>query len=246
MSLKYWLYILLHALIFILGLYLSGFENVIYSSVGASLIAAGITGWVVFIYVFITSRVSERLALIESSGIINVFSFRSVAIRPEYETRLNKARDKIDIIGFGLRALREDFSNDFEQWAQKACVRILLIDPDYPEETNNTLADLRDIEEGNPPSTIRRDVYAFLKTVKPLMESNPQFQVRLYTNLPAINYFRVDNEIFWGPYLLEMQSRSTPTILVRRSGTLFPILEAHFDSIWKNSDFSKPIPLDLI
>jgi hypothetical protein len=53
--------------------------------------------------------------------------------------------------------------------------------------------------------------------------------------IPAINLFRIDDDVFWGPYLMQQQSRNTPTLLATRGGFLFDMLQKHFDALWAQS-----------
>ena len=84
---------------------------------------------------------------------------------------------------------------------------------------------------------------AFARECAPLIR-DPQlrFQVRLYKVLPSVNYFRVDDEAFWGPYLMLEPSRNTPTILIKRGGVLYDKLRNHFDAIWSDDSFSRTVP----
>ena len=240
MTPKHWLYVVLHALVVMLGMFVARSTSAIQQAIGGSLIATGISGWIIFLYVFVSSATAERLALVESAGLKEVFPFRSVNIRQKYEERLEKARAQIDIIGFGLRSLREDFERDFDAWAARARVRVLIIDPDFPS-TEHSLATMRDLEEGNARDSIRQDARAFVRSAANLRNAD-RFQVRLYRTIPAINYFRIDNEAFWGPYLLGVQSRNTPTLLIGRTGTLFTPLAAHFEAMWSDERFSRAVP----
>jgi len=118
--------VLLQAVLFLGGIPLVRSSYVVYQSIGSSLMAAGAAGWVMLVYVALTQRISNRLALLEDSGILRVFPARSVAIRPEYQERALKAKDGIDVIGFGLKALREDFRVDgFRQWASRAPIGLI-------------------------------------------------------------------------------------------------------------------------
>jgi hypothetical protein len=167
------------------------------------------------------------------------FRIDPIPIRHKYEERVHKAHEAIDVIGYGLRALREDLGAEFGAWAQRANVRILLVDPDFPN-TTSAIADLRDAEEGNPQDSIRKDVRGFIYQCAELIKHNKRFQVRLYQSIPAINYFRVDDEAFWGPFFVGMPSRNVPTFLIARSGFLFAPLLAHFENVWSN--LSRDIP----
>ena len=241
MPAKFWLYLALHVILFITGVLLTKGENSIVQAIGTSLVAAGITGWVIFLYLFVSSQSAERQALIESTGLKKAFPYRSIAMREEYEERLRKARDKIDVMGFGLRSLREDLADQFSSWAERASVRILLIDPEFPDG-QESFAEIRDKEEGNSPRSIHNDVLTFIQETSNLAGANSKFQIRLYRAIPSVNYFRIDNEAFWGPYFVGVQSRNTPTFLVSGSGTLFAPLATHFEKLWSDPELSRAVP----
>jgi hypothetical protein len=201
-------------------------------SVGSGLLATGIAGMVLFLYVRSSETLQNRLELILDAGFVNVFRHRSVRIKEHYDTRLHNAK-QVDLIGLGLSAFREDYAREFANWSHRAQVRILLIDPDFPS-SQHSLADLRDLEEGGKAGEIRSDVEVFEAEVRGNQDiDRGRFQIRRMRTIPAINLLRIDNEIFWGPYLMAERSRNTPTLLVRRGGFMFDDLERHFDATWK-------------
>ncbi len=219
-------------------------EDKLIFAIGSAMVAAGITGWVVFVYVLVSEDLSEKLRVLSAYGIESVFDARSVGIKQEYIQRLNKAREQIDVIGFGLSSLRQDFRNDFSNWKQKANVRILLLDPGYPT-AECSYADQRDIEEGNMRGEIAQDVKKFVNDIGHLIGETGEgrsFNIRLYRVLPTVNVFRIDDELFWGPYLVSEQSRNTPTFIVKRGGKLFDRFSSQFERIWVDGRFSRPIP----
>jgi hypothetical protein len=201
----------------------------LWQSVGASLVAAGITGWVVFVYVFAGQSTRARLTVIQQLGVVAGFTHRGAAIREEYRTRVNAARRQVDILGFGLSSLREDFAEEFASWKQKARIRILLLDPEFPIP-DYAYADQRDLEEQSPENTVANEVRHFVEQSKKLVDD--RFSIRLYRCLPAVNIFRVDNELFWGPYLMGTASRNSPTLVITSNGDLFQQFTKHFDEIW--------------
>lgn len=184
-------------------------------------------------------------------GLVNAFNKRSIAISDEYLCRIAKAHQSIDIMGFGLSALLDDFGDHFEEWAKHANVRIILLDPDFPNQ-NLSFAAQRDKEERSNIGQIRSDVCDFLtKTARLWQDKNINFNVRLAQALPSINMFRIDNEIFWGPYLINSKksverllSRNLPTFIVDDSGCLFDFFNSHFDAIW--NDWSVEPRVDLL
>lgn len=240
---RHWVYLLLNVVVAILGLLLIRTGNDVAGAVGASLVAAGIAGWVLYVWVLVNQEQARRLEVLARMGLVDAFPGRSTRIKEQYDQRLAGARQVIDIMGFGLRQLREDYRNDFARWAKHARVRILVIDPGVPAGARSNALQ-RDFEEDNPPGSIAQDVTEFLQQTTQLRAANPgRFQVRLYTALPSINVFRVDDELFWGPYLVGTQSRNTPTFLVGRGGVLFDRLAEHFERLWSDDQLSHA-PLD--
>lgn len=237
-----WLYLVLHVVVFGAGIFLVSSKSSWVAGVGSSLIAAGVAGWVLFLWVILNETQTRRLDLLTRLGLIDAFQGRAASIKHEYDDRLVGAKQSIDVLGFGLRQLREDFGDDFKKWSGQAQVRILLLDPVVPAATH-TYADQRDSEEGNVLGSIAGDVKAFLDLTSTLRaDPDGQFKVRLFTALPSINIFRVDDSLFWGPYLVKRQSRNTPTFLVRRGGTLFDAFQEHFDRLWSDEALSHEPP----
>ena len=176
-----------------------------------------------------TSR-SESESLGAEFGISEVHAGRGAKIFNEYDKHLANLSENLDVMGFGLSSFREDHADHLDMWSKTVRIRILLLDPDAPF-LGDSYADLRDDEEGNPQGQIRRDVRAFVGSVRALV-SRRLFAVRLYRCLPSINVFRVDETAFWGPYLIDKQSRNTPTFEVRAGGILYAEVTGHFDRIW--------------
>ena len=198
------------------GIMLS-FEGAGWAAIGTGLISAGIAGLVSFFYVLLQEGRAERQRALEASGLRAIFKGRSISIKPEYDGRLRDAHRQIDILGFGLNSLRQDFSGEFEEWSRRCQVRVLILDPKVPT-IKSSYANARDREEGETIGTIRGEVEQFLEETRDLPASNPNFKVRLYGTMPSVNIFRVDGSMFFGPYLLQQPSRNTPTLLVGGRG----------------------------
>lgn len=247
LSARHGLYLSCHAILALVGLVLMLFDwpNIklatLMVAVGASLLAMGFGGTVLFLSRWMEQTESERLDTIRDSGLRWVFPARAAAIKDEYDRRLAGAATAIDILGFGLKALREDYRDEFAVWARRAKVRILILDPDFPNE-DESIAELRDREEDSTRGTIRTDVGQFLAACDHLLNDPARrFRVRLYRCLPTINLFRIDREVFWGPYLIRDVSRNMPTLLME-NGRLTERLIEHFDHIWNSDDFSRDVP----
>lgn len=173
----------------------------------------------------------KRIESIQNSGVYDIFEHRSVTIKEEYDRRLENAKI-IDVVGWGLGSFRQDYSHKFAAWSQKSKVRLVVIDPDTPGD--RSYADIRDFEEGNAPGQTRTAVNLLLDEINKNPNINRKnFQIRMMTSIPSINIMRIDNEIFWGPYLLETQSRNTFTVTCRPNGFMYQSLILHFENIWE-------------
>jgi hypothetical protein len=214
------------------------------SAIGASLIAAGASGILVFGWILYSESEAEKQRSIDEFGLVRAFPYRSIQIKDEYASRLNSARKNIDVMGFGLNALREDFLGNFKEWSDRAKVRILLVDPAVPC-AEHTYVNLRDVEEHHRIGQTRDEIEAFIEDTRSLWtDAGTNFDLRLAKTLPSVNMFRVDNVAFWGPYLISSpgfghSSRNLPTMIVRSPGYMFDRLVDHFDEIWNSSEFSR-------
>lgn len=207
------------------------------SGIGASLIATGATGLALYVYVWLSEDFRAKLEVITQAGLGTIFDARSTRIRVEYDERV-KSGHEIDIIGFGLSQFREDHLGNFALWSQSKKIRILLLHPEYPNP-KNAYAKQRDTEEKNPEDRITSDIKMFVESVRGTPGINKDnFEVRYMTALPAINIFRIDHELFWGPYLVGEQSRNTLTILAQKGGFMYDQITEHFERIWNDPALS--------
>jgi hypothetical protein len=226
-------YYLAHAVVIAAGVALTLLHNTVTTAIGTSLIATGAAGVVIYLYVARTDRTRDAIDMITSFGLAHIYERRAAQIRSEYAIRLDKARSNIDIIGFGLKDFRRDYMNQLSALSARTKVRIVIINPRSPA------CSWRDREEKQREGTIREEVEDFLTQFTQLYSSRetPALSLRLYTCLPLVNIFRIDDEIFWGPYLVGQASGNTMTLRVQR-GILYDQLMEHFEDVWKNYSIS--------
>jgi len=216
--------------------------NAISVAIGTSIVATGIASTVTYWNVTRNEETTNRLAILQEFGFVNAFERRGMVIQDEYNSRLLRARHNIDVIGFGLASLLADYGDDFALWKERAHVRIMLIDPDFPNAAQSFAAQ-RELEEGIPKASLRAEVEKFIATKGDLIGTSKHgsFEIRYYQCLPAVNICRIDNDMLWGPYLSRQLSRNSPTFVVRRGGILYEQLLDHFERIWKDDKLSRPI-----
>ncbi|GAA4455019.1 DUF5919 domain-containing protein [Phytohabitans houttuyneae] len=234
------IYHLVHILMISLGVSISLLGGAIWTSIGTSLIATGSAGVLIYLYYAHNQRNVELVEGLREFGLQQIYDERSGRIRhEEYASRLQRARYHVDIIGFGLTSFRVDYISDLGALATRAKVRILLLDPDSP------FAAQRDREEGLSEGVIAGEIREFVsqyerqRSLSPNGATPPRIEVRLYTCLPLLNVFRIDDEIFYGPYLAGRASRKTVTMRARR-GVIYDQMVHHFDEVWERH--SRPLP----
>jgi hypothetical protein len=241
---RFAIYLSIQIILMLSGALIAATLGTIGLAVGASMIATGASGIIVFGWVVFDEAETERRMVVDNFGLVTAFPFRSIQIKDEYRDRTQRASQHIDVMGYGLNSLREDFLDDFHDWAARLKVRILLVDTEAPSGETKYV-DVRDAEEDNSPGRTRSEVQKFIADTYPLWSKNESFQVRLATTLPSVNMFRIDDESFWGPYLISSSrygraSRNLPTMIVKRPGYMYERLVDHFDEIWSSDRLSRP------
>ena len=245
---RFVIYLFLQIVLILAGALISATLGSIGLAIGTSMIATGASGIIVFGWAVFNETEVEKRKIVDEFGFVTAFPFRSIQIKEEYQKRIRKASRQIDVMGYGLNALREDFVGEFAEWASRANVRILLVDPESPEGRTKYV-DQRDLEERNSKNKTRNEIERFIADTEHLWSKNPRFQLRVATTLPSVNMFRIDDETFWGPYLVSSSgygraSRNLPTLIVKRPGYMYDRLIDHFEEIWSNDVFSrKPDPV---
>lgn len=210
-------------------------------ALGISLLATAVAGIALVGYVLISDSTRERIHLLWDVGFRDIFHKNTSAIAGQYSARFNASPREIDVLGTGLDKLRSDFSEQFELWGRRSKVRFLILDPGYPPNQTVTIAEQRDREESNPGDGITGQVRELLRDTAKARASFPNsFIVRKYKCLPTLTMVRIDDELFWAPYLAKKRASSTPTLLLRRGGVLYDTLLQHFESIWNDPELSEP------
>ena len=162
---------------------------------------------------------------------IMLFASRSVTIRGEYDRRLSKMEEHLDILAWGLASFREDYGEHVGEWAKAGTrVRFLLVNPDSPE--GGMLCKLQDRVERREDGSTAADIRTFLGNIQPIPD---KIDIRLSDVHPGVNMFRVDRDIFFGPYLAGTVSRNDPTAIVSEGHWLYGRLLDHYQWLWENA-----------
>jgi SIR2-like domain len=182
-----------------------------------------------------------------------LFGGRGDAFFRLYDEALLGIQDELDIFSLKLGRFRRQHSATLLAAAARTRIRIALLDPSFPlPEDHISLASIREREERSPVGAIRRDVAEWTTVCSEYrravddgaMEETERngLHIRLYNILPTVNLFRVDTNLFVGPYLLDVEDRETPTFLIKSEApghssmgnTMFKVYQRHFEAVWTN------------
>jgi hypothetical protein len=184
-----------------------------------------------------------------------LFGGRGDAFFKLYDDALKAIDKQLDIFSLKLGRFRREHEPTLLKAAGHAKIRIALLDPRFPlPDGQGNLASIREREEKSQEGAIRRDVAEWVKLYRrykekvsagEIVESDfNSLEIRLYNILPTVNLFAVDQSLFVGPYLLNVEDRETPTFLIRSEApgrssmgdTMFNVYKRHFDAVWDDAN----------
>lgn len=195
-------------------------------SVGSAIVASAVVGFVYFGYMMAEKRYDQAVRLADEWGLLDIYPDRSD--RDRYRQKILNARWTIDIQAISLTRLYTDLGDELEDAGKRGVnTRILLIEPDTEicekiEDAHGEYADLG------------KKISKSVENYKSMDTDN--VSLRFYSGLP-VNYFRIDDEAFLGPYLTE-PSRNTDTMLTKTHGKLAESYRNNFEEVW--TKHSKP------
>ena len=208
-------------------------------AVGQSLIGAGVVGLVFLFYTWLDLTDRAAADMISNAGLTGAFADREDDESRKYGNLVKHARHNVDILGYGLASFRQAQIVGGAPWPSNARVRILLIDPEFPDE-EAPYADQRDIEEAKVFQQTRIDV-EFLQTCWPHQkaavaaavdaEAQSRFEMKLFRCLPSVTVFRVDHVLYWGPYLMGRSNQKCPLVRVEAGGFVRPVARSLRDRV---------------
>jgi hypothetical protein len=217
------------------------------SAIGSGMVASGLAALILTVYQIASNSVTENEE--DLHRVAKVMGLRKVHTRrPDFRMdgendHLSGARI-VEVLAITAHSL---FPNiDRGEWAEKcpkAIVRVLLLHPFYPPGSWS-FANQRDLEEEHWIGTDAMQINDFVRKfgVISKFKGGGSFELRLARRMPTLSYFRIDDHIYWAPYLARTYGPSTPHIEIERGGVFFEVLEQHFERLWKG-EAGQPMPL---
>lgn len=199
-------------------------------SIGCSLIASSVVALLNSLFVE-----RKKVSPLDSWGIQNIYKSRSL-MNKDCDISIDNAKRQIDIVAFGLKSFRTDYGNSALALLQKGVnIRIITMEPE------SKFVKQREIEEGEVPGQIKNTIEQLVEWAEKLNaeSTNGKITIKGYSCMTLDFYWRVDDDIYVGPYWYKYPSQQTISYKFTK-GAGFDAYYEYFDRLW-NDPMMKPL-----
>lgn len=180
-----------------------------------------------------------KVNTIENWGLEKIFRTRAEK-NAESDPKLeSNAVKQLDGIAFGLRSFRCNREKDVLNSINNGMnVRLIAMNPvsDFVKQ--------REIEENVQPGEISNSINELIEWVNKLnaQSRSGKIEIKCYDAMTLDFYWRMDDELYVGPYLYNMVSQQTLTYKYIKGGRGFNIYTDYFESLWNDNSLCKYPP----
>lgn len=222
--------IIIGILLILMDLFWTKSQSNVFVNIGCSLIASGL---VLFFTALLIDYRKEYMVWSEWK-LEQIFRTRADKNR-DSDPKLEKHNLKqLDGIAFGLKSFRSNRRKDVLRCMQNGMdVRLLVMDP------TSDFVKQREVEESAAPESISKSILDLIEWANDLnSQSNyGKIQIRFYDTMTLDFYWRLDDEIYIGPYMLDVESQQTITYKYIKGGKGFQLYSDYFETLWNNRKF---------
>lgn len=203
-------------------------EENLWISIGCSLIATAAFG-IIQIFVLEDKQKSE----LEKWGVSKIYKLRSQKSE-DSDPKISKIKSNLDVVSFGLKRFRETHRKDILKCLKNGTViRILTMHPD------SNFVSQREIEEESAEGHIQNSIRHLIEWAndlnKQVEKSNGGYiEIRGYDCMTLDFYWRMDNELYYGPYWFKRDSQATITYKCESGGDCFNLYTQYFEDLWES------------
>ena len=191
-------------------------------SISTSIVASSIVAFITTVYML---ENTEMVELIRKWGIKSIYETRGV-MNNEVNALFEHKVARLDIIAYGLKSFRESKSQRIKQLLQYGMImRIITVDPKLD------ILLLKDRDEGKIEGSTAASINELIKWCKEI----GKVEIRVINTLPTELYFRVDSNVFVGPYEFGRESQQTITMHLGGKTEGVKYYNEYFNNIWKRA-----------
>ena len=187
----------------------------------------------------ITNDFINKIDNISDWGLERIFKTRAEK-NAESDPKLEKHDIKaLDGIAFGLSSFRCNREHDVLECLQNGMnMRLLAMNP------HTELVKQRAIEENVHSDSIKNSILQLVDWVNRLngKSNNGKIEIKFYNAMTLDFYWRIDNELYVGPYMYDVVSQQTITAKFSAGGKGFNLYTRYFESLWNNAQLCEYPP----
>ncbi|MFB6343521.1 TIR domain-containing protein [Saccharicrinis sp. FJH62] len=203
----------------------------------------------------IRESIKELLLNSDLNMPIHYYNFRNI---DSYTEEISKSTNRIFILSLRTRGFIEDHKSDNGERLLNALkngtkIRILLFDPYIelkdskylPTKTGEILSifsgDGKSQESWHESLTRTLDFVNFIETKGTEMKYSGSIEVKFHCSPIITMLFFIDNNLYFGPYLLNSDHIKSPTFKINLQHQLFNRYLNHFNDLWNESRLTREI-----
>lgn len=202
-------------------------ERSVWLSIGCSLLASGV---VILAQAFLVEGKSENP--LDGWGLEKIYETRAEK-NQDSDPKLDKAKEQVDAIAFGLKSFRSKNGKRVEKLLKKGVnIRILTMNP----SVDNIFLKQREIEEEETEGQIRNSIDQLVTWARNLNTRgySGRIEVKGYKCMTLDFYWRVDDELYVGPYWYHVGSQQTITYKFVKGKNGFRLYSEYFEDLWND------------
>ena len=149
------------------------------------------------------------------------------------DPKLDSAVDRVDGIAFGLGTFRRNHTDKVRNCLDRGVnFRFITMAPD------SEFVKQRSIEEGQPADAIAHSIRQFIDWAEKLNAEGHRGKISIkgYKCMTLDFYWRIDDEIYMGPYWYGYLSSQTVTYKFVRGGLGYEMYKDYFDRLWEDKE----------
>ena len=203
-------------------------------SVGCSLIASSIVALVNTLWVD-----RKTISPLDEWGIKSIYNTRS-RMNEDCDKSLSKAKYQIDVVAFGLKSFRTEMEKETRRLLKNGVnFRIITMHSD------SQFVRQREIEENDSEGQIKNAILDLIKWAEKLNRESKKGKIEIkgYSCMTLDFYWRVDDDVYVGPYWYEYPSQQTISYKFSGDdGKGFRVYTEYFDKLWNNGAMQILVP----
>ena len=221
--------VLVGILTILLDVFILKTNQSIWISIGCSLLASGI---VILAQTFLME--GKTIDPLEMWGLKKIYETRAEKNK-DSDPKLKKAKKQVDAVAFGLKSFRTKYTDSVEKVLRNGVnFRILTMNPD----AGNMFLKQRELEEQEVEGQIQNSINKLVEWADNLNSKKykGKIEIRGYKCMTLDFYWRVDDELYVGPYWYHVGSQQTITYKFTSGKKGFKLYEKYFEDLWNDEE----------